>query len=165
MSALRRRVLALDRHVHWLETEGMFRNIKAMIRIVEMKQAIADRIAIDPEAAARWAEADYGLVLPPPRVTTRRPPAPPPPPPVAAEPPRPAPEPAREQPPAAAPPVVAPRPPPEPPVPAWQPYDPPEQMQIRPVHWRPRGAADYLDDDVDDADAPEDDDYDPFADV
>ncbi len=148
MSGLRRRVLALDRQVAWLETDGMLINIEAMFKVLEMKQEIADRIASDPAAAARWAEADYGLKLPPPRVTPRPPPTPPPPPSP--------PEPVREQPPAAAPPVAAaplpppapsPRPPPEPPAPTWQPYEPPEHMQIRPVRWRLRDVTDDLDDD------------------
>ncbi len=164
MSVLRRRVLALDRRVRWLETEGALINIEAMFKVLEMKQEIADRIATDPVAAAKWVEAGYEIGLPPPRVKPRPPLPPPLPPP---PPPRP-PEPPREQPPTAAPPVAAapppapaPRPPPESPAPTWQPYDPPEHMQIRPVRWRLRGAEDYLDDDDD---PPEDDDSDPFAD-
>ncbi len=62
MSALRRRVLALDRQVRWLETEGVLINIEAMIKTLEIKQEIADRLATDPEVAAKWKEAGWGAV-------------------------------------------------------------------------------------------------------
>ena len=160
MNALRRRVLALDRQVRWLETEGALINIELRFKILEKKQEIADRLATDPAAAAIWESAGCMADLPPPRVKPR----PPLPPPLPLPPP--APEPPREQPVAAVPPPVpAPRPPPPEP-PAVRTYDPPEHMQIRPVRWCLRDATDYFDDDVDDNDTPEDDDdYDPFADA
>ncbi len=188
MSALRRRVLALDRQVRWLETEGALIGIELRFKILEKKQEIADRLAADPETAAMWKAAGCMDDLPPPRVTPRLPPPPP-----EAE--SPHPEELREarrlegcatnkvlahtlrdatlraapqgevvcRPPSPEPPQ---KPPPEPPVeapmqPVVEPYVPIQRGLVR---WRHREATDYHDDDDDD-DVPQClTDYDPFAD-
>jgi hypothetical protein len=157
--SLKARIRGLEADMRWLRTEGTFRQIQAMIKTNEMKQEIADRIARDPAAAARWAEAGFSLKLPPPQVpVVKAPPPPAPAPPVLPANARGLPRANRDAPLRDAPqgevvrvepPLKPPPEPPDPPEPPPFNYDPPEHMQIRPVSWRPRGAADY-DDDYDD---------------
>ncbi len=118
MSTLRRRVLALDRQVRWLESDGKLLWCFKQLKFFDMKQRVIDN---RPDIAVEW-----GLIPAPPE--PKPPPSPPRPPPVPKPEPRPDP-PVMVQPPAP---------------PTWQPYDPPEHMQIRPVRWRLRDATDYL---------------------
>jgi hypothetical protein len=145
----------LEAGVRWLETEGRFVRIEAMMKILEMTQEIADRRAVDPAFAARW-DKDFSFPLPPPRVSAR-PPAPK----REAAPPERAPERAsvivsqtppspKVEPPPPAIEVRAAAPPPPPVMPAplpGMPVTPPSpDMEIRPVRWRRREAQDYYDD-------------------
>ncbi len=138
------RLRRLERGVEWLETEGRFRRIELMFKILDMKQEIADRLAVDPAAAAQWKKdyPDFPCELPPPSPHLR-PRAPEPdvrPPPPKVEPPPPVVE---------APPPIPPRPPEPVSVPPPAPPPPPDvDREVRPVHWRQRGAPD---DDEEDA--------------
>ncbi|MEI6200946.1 MAG: hypothetical protein WCP68_03250 [Enhydrobacter sp.] len=167
--SLKGRLRPLARRVEWLETEGRFRRIALMIKILEMKQEIADRLATDPAAAAQWKK-DYPNVpceLPPPSPHLRpRAPEPEAAPRVvpigrdAAVPAAPQDEESadrstntgltlrseRLEGPEPAPPP-APTPAPRPVMPGQPVAPPPPDMEIRPVHWRPRGARDYYDED------------------
>ena len=153
------RLRRLERGVEWLETEGRFRRIENMIKLLEMKQEIADRIAADPAARVRWNEHLAWFPLPKPRVAVREEVAPRVKPILrdAAVPAAPqdedSPEPAPPHPEerriaarlegleAALPP--APTPAPRPVMPG-QPVTPPQpDMEIRPTRWRPRGEQDY----------------------
>jgi hypothetical protein len=167
--SLKAQIRAARREMRWLWTEGLPREIETRFAIVDMLQKISDRVACDPAAAARWAEAGIGVTLPPPRVSA---------PPVWPLPvrelhryaDRDAPQcaAAREEKPdvVSLPPQSAPEPAPEPaPVIAPPPnYDPPEHMQIRPVWWRQRGPEDYAEDEAEDWVGRCKVDYDPLAD-
>ena len=131
------RLRRLDAGVRWLETEGVLIAWQLRMKLAQIQQEIADHLAANPDIAAKHK----GLfdVLPPPRVKVR-PPArtPPPAPPL----PKPVQPPAIEVRPPPLPPPRAPEPPPEP-LPG-QPVAPrPAHLEIRPVHWRPRGPQDY----------------------
>ncbi len=162
------RLRRLERGVEWLETEGRFRRIELMFKILDMKQEIADRLAVDPAAAAQWKKdyPDFPCELPPPGPHLRprapepdvRPPPPkvepPPPVPSPVSPPVPSPEIAAQPLPV----IVAETPPPPPasvdvfpsvpspeiapwPPPVAPPHPPPSSpdLEYRPVHWRKRG--------------------------
>jgi hypothetical protein len=86
--SLKGRLRGLDAGVRWLETEGSFRRIRNMVRIQEMAQKFADRVAADPAHAAKVKKEDpfffaYMSWL----SAGLRPPAPPPPPEPEAAPP------------------------------------------------------------------------------
>jgi hypothetical protein len=165
----------LEAGVKWLEGEGTFRHLEILFKMIEMKQEIADNLARNKEKAAEFERSGLlrTLNLPPPSWAARpAPPAPPvarpvrvEPPPVpsvpsaptvvrdevvvvhAASPPPPSPSPPE---PASRPrPEPSPEPPSEPPLVQPFNYDPPPEMQIRPVTWRRRDAADYADDEDD----------------
>ncbi len=149
--SLKARFRRIEAGVRWLETEGVFINIEARIKLLELLQEISDRTASDPAAAERWKEMDSGMKLPPPRVpVVRRPP------PVPAPLPQPilpgvrgqtppaeshaAPRPEKSEP---APPRPAKAPPPGPPPIPGMPVEPRSpDLEMRPVQWRPRGAGD-----------------------
>jgi hypothetical protein len=77
----------LSKDVEWLENEGTARRIEIMMKIVEMKQDIADNLARDKEKAAEFARAGLlrTLNLPPPSWAKRPAPPAPAPRPVAVE--------------------------------------------------------------------------------
>jgi hypothetical protein len=173
--SLKGRVRGLDAGVHWLETEGKFRRIRNMVKLQEMAQKFADRVAAAPAHAAKVKKDAPIFFAYMSRLSAGlSPPAPPPPaesdaaPPVrpilrdAAVPaapqdevsPEPAPPHPEERRAAARLEGCDPAPPPAPtrappPIMPGQPAErPPPDMQIRPVHWRPREAQDYYEEDV-----------------
>jgi hypothetical protein len=66
--SLKGRLRRLDAGVRWLETEGRYRRIETMMKVVDMLQKIADRSAADPAFAARWKKdfPNFPYKLPPP---------------------------------------------------------------------------------------------------
>ena len=74
--SLKGRLRPLERGVEWLETEGRFRRIEIMLKILDMKQEIADRLATDPAAAAQWKKdypGPWDLPPPSPHLRSRAP--------------------------------------------------------------------------------------------
>jgi len=135
------RLRRLDAGVRWLETEGLYRRLKNMIKMLEMLQQLADRMAIDPAFAAKWTKdyPSFPWVLPPPSAHLR----PRPPDPVVASPPIPVSSPPLPLPESEAPLVpeerpasVPPRPPREPEPAAPKPVEPPP-VEPPPVEPRP----------------------------
>jgi hypothetical protein len=144
--SLKGRLRGLDAGVRWLETEGRYRRIKNMVKLLEMAEVIADRTAADPALAARWDRDFPSVPVSWFRRIAGRPPLPPPPPPPVVVPQ--APPPKVESPPpvvqAPPPPRPPPRPPPVPEPLPGQPVAPPaSDRAIRLVHWRKREAYDY----------------------
>jgi hypothetical protein len=162
---LKGRLRGLDAGVRWLETEGRYRRIVNMMKILEMAQKFADRVAADPVHAAKVKKDAPIFFAYMSRVSAGlRPPAPPSPPPEpeAAPPVRPI---LRDAAVPAAPqdeestdrsantdltlegsepaPPPPPTPAPRPVMPGQPVAPPPPDMQIRPVQWRPREAQDY----------------------
>jgi len=176
------RLRRLDAGVRWLETEGLYRRLKNMIKMLEMLQQLADRMAIDPAFAAKWTKdyPSFPWVLPPPSAHLR----PRPPDPVVASPPPVAasstPLPEAEAPlgPEERPASVPPRPPREPEPAAPKPVEPPPvevmpgqpvsppspDMEIRPVQWRAREARDDDEEDRPGTNGKCITEYDPLAD-
>ena len=153
--SLKSRLRRLDAGVRWLETEGVFVRAQLATKLHGMLQDMSDHAAAHPEVAAQWKNIRH--LLPPPRVKERalakaaplvvpilR---------DAAVPAAPQDEVGRESAPhpeerrvAARPEGKPARPPPDP-LPGQPASFPPADMQIRPVHWRQRGAQDYYDED------------------
>jgi len=158
------RLRRIDAGLDWLETEGRYRRIRNMIKVQEMAQKFADRVAADPAYVAK-VKKDLPIFF---AYMSRlsaglRPPGPPEPepaPPVlpilrdAAVPAAPQDEESADRSTSTdltlrserserlegsepAPPPAA------PPAIEQRPQPPPPDMEIRPVRWRPRGERDY----------------------
>lgn len=70
--SLKARLRKVEAGVRWLETEGIFRKIELQWKLLQKKQEIADTLARDPAAAARWRELGIDDGLPPPSVPVLR---------------------------------------------------------------------------------------------